>query len=82
MKAPVEFKSSVDRLVVLGDVVFLGGDGCVGGTFDMPRAEGTQGGELAPASERRRPHTRLLAAWLRILKNQQLTQDCLSHRLT
>jgi hypothetical protein len=25
---------------------------------------------------------RLLAAWLRILKNQQLTQDCLSHRLT
>ena len=46
MKASVEFKSSVDRLVVLGDVVFLGGDGCVGGTFDMPCAKGSQGGEL------------------------------------
>ena len=46
MKASVEFKSSVDRLVVLGDVVFLNCDGCVGGTFDMSCAEGAQGGEL------------------------------------
>ena len=46
MKASVEFKSPVDRLVVLGDVVFLSCDGCVGGTFDMPSADGTQGGEL------------------------------------
>ena len=47
VKATVEFKSSVDRLVVLGDVAFLVSDRCVGGSFDMPCAVGSQGGELA-----------------------------------
>ena len=35
-KAAEEFKSSVDMLVVLGDVAFLICDRCVGGPVDMP----------------------------------------------
>ena len=36
VKAAEEFKSSVDVLVVLGDVAFLTGDRCVGCSVDMP----------------------------------------------
>ena len=36
VKAAEKFKSSVDVLVVLGDVAFLICDRCVGGSVDMP----------------------------------------------
>ena len=36
VKTAEEFKSSVDVLVVLGDVAFLTRDRCVGGSVDMP----------------------------------------------
>ena len=38
VKAAEEFKSSVDVLVVLGDVAFLARDRCVGGSVDMPNS--------------------------------------------